>query len=62
MRGRPAPRRAPDYTNAALIMGFMNLIWIFVLLWAAFGFWTVLAAGIGLNTLITRLEDRLERQ
>jgi hypothetical protein len=62
MRGRPPPRHAPDYTDAALVMGFMNLIWVFMLLWAALGFWAVLAAGYGLNALITRLEERMQRE
>lgn len=46
---------APNYTNAALVMGVVNLIWIFMVLWAVFGFHIVLAAGWGINWLITRL-------
>ena len=46
---------APNYTNAALFMGFVNLIWVFMALWAVFGLPTVLAVGYGLNYLITRL-------
>jgi hypothetical protein len=61
MRGRPPPKRAPDYTGAALAMGLVNLLWIFVALWAAFGFWAVLAAGLGLNHAITRLAQRRPR-
>lgn len=44
--------KAPDYTNAALIMGLVNLLWIFIALWAAVGFWAVLVSGWGLNRLI----------
>jgi hypothetical protein len=51
-------RRAPDYTGAALVMGFVNLLWVFMALWALFGFWSVLAAGLGLNAAIGRLEAR----
>jgi len=54
----PRPKRAPDYTVAALVMGGVNLVWIFFLLWAVFGFWSVLLAGLGLNRLITHLEHR----
>lgn len=43
---------APDYTNAALVMGLVNLLWIFMVLWALFGLPAVLAAGYGLNLLI----------
>jgi len=57
MRGRPQGR-APDYTDAALVMGGVNLIWILIALWALVGFWAVLALGVGLNALITRLERR----
>ncbi|WP_317055695.1 hypothetical protein [Roseovarius rhodophyticola] len=46
---------APNYTNAALVMGAVNLIWIFIVLWAVFGFHIVLAAGWLINWAITRL-------
>lgn len=46
---------APDFTNAALIMGLINLLWIFVVLWAAFGLWIVLLAGFALDKLISRI-------
>lgn len=49
---------APNYTNAALAMGLVNLLWIFIALWAIYGFWVVLAAGWALNWLIRRLGDR----
>jgi len=49
---------APNYTNAALIMGFVNLMWVFMALWAVFGLPAVLAVGYGLNFLITRLARR----
>lgn len=61
MRGRP-PGKAPDYTDAALVMGGVNLLWIFMALWALFGFWSVLAAGVVLNALISRLALRLSRE
>ncbi len=50
--------KAPDYTNAALIMGFVNLMWVFMALWAVFGLPAVLAVGYGLNYLITLLARR----
>jgi hypothetical protein len=58
MRDPHPRRRAPDYTDAALISGLVNLVWIFVALWAAFGFWSVLLAGLTLNRAITWLERR----
>lgn len=57
MHDRPRGR-APDYTNAFLVAGLFNLLWMFVLLWVAVGYWAVLAAGWGLNRLITLLEKR----
>jgi len=46
---------APNYTNAALVMGLVNLLWIFMALWIMFGLPVVMAVGYGLNLLITRL-------
>ena len=46
---------APNYTNAALVMGLVNLLWIFMALWMIFGLPMVMAVGYGLNLLITRL-------
>ena len=49
---------APNYTNAALVMGLVNLLWIFMVLWAVFGLPVVLAISYGLNLLISRLGER----
>jgi hypothetical protein len=49
------PSRAPDYTNATLVMALVNLLWVFLVLRAAFGMPTVLLAGYALNRLISRL-------
>ena len=49
---------APNYTNAALVMGAVNLVWIFMVLWIAFGFVSVLAVGWLLNLVINRLDQR----
>lgn len=49
---------APNYTNAALVMGLVNLLWIFMVLWAAFGLHAVLITGFFLNRLITRAGHR----
>ncbi|WP_135501408.1 hypothetical protein [Roseovarius aestuariivivens] len=49
---------APNYTNAALVMGLVNLLWIFIVLWAVFGFYMVVAVGLGLNRLISWLRLR----
>ena len=50
--------RVEDYTTTALVMGFINLIWVFLLIWSVWGFAAVLFAGVVLNYLITLLERR----
>ena len=47
-------REAPNYTNAALIMGLVNLLWIFGLVWSLWGLPVVLMLAAGLNALIDR--------
>lgn len=46
---------APNYTNAALAMGLVNFLWIFMLLWALFGLPVVFAVGWALNLVINRI-------
>jgi hypothetical protein len=47
--------KAPDFTNAALVMGAVNLTWMFAVLWALLGLGWVLAVALALNHGITRL-------
>lgn len=49
---------APDYTNAALIMMGVNLMWMFFAVWAIWGLGPVLLIGLALNHGITVLERR----
>ena len=49
---------APNYTNAALAMGFVNLLWVFMVLWVLFGLPVVLGVGWAPNLLIGRLANR----
>lgn len=50
--------RAPDFTNAALFMGFVNLVWVFGVIWAVYGMGAVLALAFGLHLAIGRLGRR----
>lgn len=50
--------RAPDYTVAALTMLGVNLMWIFVMIWAIWGFLAALALALALNHGITLLSRR----
>lgn len=45
---------APDYTNAALIMLGVNMIWIFTLIWAIYGIVLVLVLALAINHLVER--------
>jgi hypothetical protein len=52
------PGAAPNYTTAALTMMAINLIWVFGLLWAIFGFVPVLFVALALHHGIDRLSAR----
>ena len=49
---------APDYTNACLVMFGVNLMWIFTVIWAIWGFLFVLLTGAALNHVMRRIEER----
>lgn len=49
---------APDYTNAALTMAAVNVIWVFCVLWAVFGFVPVVLLAVLLNYGISVLDRR----
>lgn len=48
-------KAAPNYTVPALIMAGVNLMWIFVVIWAAFGLGSALVLAAALNHAISRL-------
>jgi hypothetical protein len=50
-----------DYKSTCLIMGFINLLWVFGALWAFYGLPVVLVLAATLNHLITRLDLKLAR-
>ncbi len=52
---------APDFTNSALLMGAVNLTWIFTLIWALFGMGPVLIVALCLNHAITRFGQMRRR-
>lgn len=53
------PKRVENYTTASLILLFVNLLWIFGVIWAWLGFAAVLLTGWFLNLMITRLDAYL---
>ncbi|MBS0125112.1 histidinol phosphate aminotransferase [Thetidibacter halocola] len=50
------PQRVEDYTTANLILIFVNLLWMFGILWSWLGIGAVLVAGAVINHMIARLE------
>jgi hypothetical protein len=56
------PKRVEDYTNANLVLIFVNLLWLFAVLYATWGLGVVLILGAVLNHLITRLDLHKRRQ
>ena len=55
---RRHPQPAPNYTNAALTMGWVNLMWVFMVIWGLWGLLPVLMISAGLNRGITWLALR----
>ncbi len=54
MRGRQASS-APDYTNACLIMGYINLLWVLIALSVVVSFPTALVLCALVHVAISRL-------
>jgi hypothetical protein len=52
----------PDYRNAFLGLGFINLLWGFALIWNLYGMCATLVLAATLNHLITRLHLTLARR
>ena len=50
--------RVEDYTSTCLVMGFVNLLWIFGVLWATIGWSAVLPVALGLKWAIDWLDHR----
>ena len=57
MRNPNERQPAPDYTSAALTMLGVNMMWIFFVIWLAYGLLPVLILAALINRWITRLQD-----
>ena len=55
---RGTRREAPNYTLPALIMGGINLFWIMMVIWVAYGLVAVLAFSFALERGIHWLSRR----
>ena len=51
-------QRVEDYTTTCLVMGLVNLLWIFVVIWAFLGLPAVMVLAVILNAGITRISNR----
>lgn len=54
MRDEPR-KKVENYTNPSLVFLFINLLWIFGVIWANFGLGPVIILAWFMNHLITRL-------
>lgn len=58
MRHQPLDR-APDFTQACIVMFGVNLSWILVALWAIWGLFAAILFALTLNHVMTRIEARV---
>ncbi len=49
------PGRAPDFTNACIVMFGVNLTWVLVAIWAIWGLIAAICLSWGVNRLISRI-------
>jgi hypothetical protein len=56
------PKQVEDYMTANMILIFVNLLWILVAIWSAWGLVPVLIVVVVINHLITRLDHFLRRR
>jgi hypothetical protein len=57
----PPPGQVENYTDAALGMLLVNMLWVFGVIWAHWGIGAVILSGWALNMLISRLATRRNR-
>lgn len=50
--------KAPDYTNAALVMAFVNLFSALMVIWGVFGYASALIAAFALHMLLDYARHR----
>ena len=57
---RPADRGqpAPNYTSACVVMFGVNILWLFVVIWALWGLLAVALSGWAVNAMIDRIAAR----
>ena len=51
-------KEAPNYTNAFLVMAFVNLVTALIVIWAAYGYLAALIACTAIYTALQMWQDR----
>ena len=49
---------APNYTQACIVMFGVNILWIFMVIWALWGLLAVALSGWAVNAVIDRIAAR----
>lgn len=49
---------APNYTQACIVMFGVNVLWIFMVIWALWGLLAVALSGWAVNAVIDRIAAR----
>lgn len=49
---------APDFTQACIVMFGVNLLWVFVVIWAVWGLMAVAALGWAVKAVIDQIAAR----
>ncbi|WP_386175066.1 hypothetical protein [Sulfitobacter sp. R86518] len=58
MRSSDRRQPAPNYTSACVVMFGVNILWLFVVIWALWGLFAVVLSGWAVNAMIDRIAAR----
>ena len=58
MRSSDRCQAAPNYTSACVVMFGVNILWLFVVIWALWGLLAVALSGWAVNAMIDRIAAR----
>jgi len=58
MRDNDQRPSAPNYTQACIVMFGVNILWIFMVIWALWGLLAVALSGWAANAVIDRIAAR----
>ncbi|NKX47721.1 hypothetical protein HGG67_05710 [Rhodobacteraceae bacterium R_SAG8] len=58
MRSSDRGQSAPNYNSACVVMFGVNILWLFVVIWALWGLLAVALSGWAVNAMIDRIAAR----